>query len=512
MTAAAAPLPRPDDSSHAYHLRIAAFVEERRDCVPCRHVLAVMGFFCVLILYAIKVNLSVAIVAMVPQTPQSARDASAGDAVPMAIINGSEVFQWDESTQGLVLSAYYYGYVCTQLLGGVVAARCGGKVVVGPAMALAGALACLSPLALRTGGLIPFIITRVLQGAASGVVFPALHSLFSLWFPPTERTLFAGLTFASIHLGTVVGMALSGWLVTLGGWPLPFYVIGALGLLFLPPWAILIYDRPEAHPRISHHESQFLRRTLIVAASNPRRKVPWCAILSSPVVWAVTSVHTGYAWVLFTFVSGLPTYMSNILHFDIQKSAWMSSLPYLLQWASSSASGVASQWVRKRRLLGHLTTYRIMNGTFLLGSAACMLAITQLGSSHDSTVAMLCLYGVLGGAFFGGSYLNHLDIAVNHAGVLSGINQTMTAATGVLAPLVIGQVTQGQQTVARWNIIFYVAMAVSIGAYSIFHIFGSVDEQPWNHTDESDHSTTKQRRDSKGGDCDKEVSSQGPQP
>jgi MFS family permease len=76
-------------------------------------------------------------------------------------------FSWSMETQGHILASYYYGYVATQLLGGYAAARWGGKVVVGPAVAATGVLSVMSPAAARRGGPWALIAVRVLQGACS---------------------------------------------------------------------------------------------------------------------------------------------------------------------------------------------------------------------------------------------------------------------------------------------------------------------------------------------------------
>ena len=40
-------------------------------------------------------------------------------------------FYWDSVQQGYILGGFSYGYVCTQLLGGILAERYGGKWVIG---------------------------------------------------------------------------------------------------------------------------------------------------------------------------------------------------------------------------------------------------------------------------------------------------------------------------------------------------------------------------------------------
>lgn len=38
-------------------------------------------------------------------------------------------FDYDSKQQGLLLSSFFYGYACTQFIGGIVAARYGGHIV-----------------------------------------------------------------------------------------------------------------------------------------------------------------------------------------------------------------------------------------------------------------------------------------------------------------------------------------------------------------------------------------------
>lgn len=48
--------------------------------------------------------------------------------------NGSyyyeQEFDWDSKQQGLVLSSFFYGYACTQFIGGIMAAKFGGHIVI----------------------------------------------------------------------------------------------------------------------------------------------------------------------------------------------------------------------------------------------------------------------------------------------------------------------------------------------------------------------------------------------
>ena len=55
------------------------------------------------------------------------------------------------------------------------------------------------------------------------------------------------------------------------------------------------------------------------------RSVPWKSILTSVPVWAVLVTQCGIAWLFYTQLTELPTYMNNILQFDIKQVSIYSS-------------------------------------------------------------------------------------------------------------------------------------------------------------------------------------------
>ncbi|KAE8737697.1 hypothetical protein FOCC_FOCC016836 [Frankliniella occidentalis] len=60
-------------------------------------------------------------------------------------------------------------------------------------------------------------------------------------------------------------MPLSGVLCDLDfldGWPLAFYVFGALGVLWYIPWHFCVFDTPAQHPRIDPRERSYIESAL----------------------------------------------------------------------------------------------------------------------------------------------------------------------------------------------------------------------------------------------------------
>ena len=86
-----------------------------------RYFVVLMAFLGLFNVYALRVNLSVAIVAMTENRTIHHDDGS---------LSYAQDFPWDSKQKGLVLSSFFYGYLLTQIAGGVLAAKIGGNLVI----------------------------------------------------------------------------------------------------------------------------------------------------------------------------------------------------------------------------------------------------------------------------------------------------------------------------------------------------------------------------------------------
>ena len=86
----------------------------------------------------------------------------------------------------MILGAFFYGYILTQIPGGILAGKYGGKWLFGIGLFMTALLTLLTPVA-ANWGTVPFIILRVLEGLFEGVTFPAMHAMMAKWIPNEER-------------------------------------------------------------------------------------------------------------------------------------------------------------------------------------------------------------------------------------------------------------------------------------------------------------------------------------
>ncbi|KAH8357456.1 hypothetical protein KR084_006258 [Drosophila pseudotakahashii] len=492
--------------------------EENHGCGPkTRHIFGLMGFLGFAVVYAMRVNLSVAIVAMVNQTAIPHSNSSVIDTdtcpLPEPHHNGSDPnpqkegeFVWDEATQGLVLGSFFYGYVLTQVPGGRMAELYGGKKIYGYGVLVTAIFTLITPFAAHWD-LPLLVLVRILEGMGEGVTYPAMHAMLAHWIPPLERNKFAAIVYAGSNIGTVISMPLAGWLCSLdflGGWPSAFYIFGLLGILWFVAWMYLVYDKPSDHPRISLSEREYIERSLqaqrltsqdlaepeedeegqdqdgVNLRRPPEEPIPWTSLLTSVPLWAILLTQCGQGWAFYTQLTELPTYMSNILHFDIQSNALLNAVPYLTSWFVGIACSALADWMLARRYISLVNSYKLWNTVASVVPSLGLIGIIYVGCDWVWVTFMLAGVGSFGGAVYAGNQMNHIALSPRYAGTMYGITNSAANICGFLAPYVIGLIINHRETLTQWHVVFWLAAGLNIAGNFIYLIFASAEEQSWS--------------------------------
>ncbi|CAG2174536.1 unnamed protein product [Oppiella nova] len=197
------------------------------------------------VMYMTRVNINVAIVDMVISVPQnSANDplknisSLHSDECPADVVSDGKVsivgvFDWSPPTQGIVLGAFYYGYVWPQIIGGRLSELYGAKYMIGTSIFISGFINLLTPFIIHWHFYL-FIASRVVLGLVQGILFPSFMVLMSKWIPPEEHSTFIPWLDVGCTVGTIVCSAGAGHLIenkVMGGWPSVFYISGVVAIL-----------------------------------------------------------------------------------------------------------------------------------------------------------------------------------------------------------------------------------------------------------------------------------------
>ncbi|XP_077343508.1 sialin [Lithobates pipiens] len=451
-------------------------------CCSARYNLAVLALFGFFMVYALRVNLSVALVGMINSTSHEQENRSANvcpdhTAHPGVPHNSTgKTYNWDADTQGWILGSFFYGYIITQIPGGYIAGKFGGKLLMGFGILGTAVFTLLTPVAANLGAGY-LIAVRALEGLGEGVTFPAMHAMWASWAPPLERSRLLSLSYAGAQLGTVVSLPLSGLICYYLDWVYVFYIFGTLGVFWFILWCLFVSDNPQTHPSISDPEKEYILSSLKNELSK-NKDVPVCAMLKSLPLWAIIVAHFSYNWTFYTLLTLLPTYMKEILRFNTQENGFLSALPYFGCWLCMVLTGYIADFMRERLNFSTVAVRKTFNTLGMIGPAGFLLAAGYTGCNYTLAVVFLTLSTTLGGMSIAGYSINHLDIAPSFAGLLLGITNSFATIPGMIGP-VIAKILTHENTVEQWQIVFYIAAAINLFGALFFAAFASGTVQDW---------------------------------
>ncbi|KAM8779028.1 sialin isoform 3-T3 [Rhynchonycteris naso] len=393
-------------------------------------------------------------------------------------------YQWDAETQGWILGSFFYGYIITQIPGGYVASRVGGKLLLGCGILGTAVFTLFTPMAADVG-VGALVVLRALEGLGEGVTFPAMHAMWSSWAPPLERSKLLSISYAGAQLGTVISLPLSGIICFYMNWTYVFYFFGVVGIIWFVLWIWLVSDTPETHKTISHQEREYILSSLKNQLSS-QKSVPWIPILKSLPLWAIVVAHFSYNWSFYTLLTLLPTYMKEILRFNVQENGILSAVPYFGCWLCMILSGQAADHLRAKWNFSTICVRRIFSLIGMIGPAVFLVAAGFIGCDYYLAVAFLTISTTLGGFCSSGFSINHLDIAPSYAGILLGITNTFATIPGMVGPVIAKSLTP-ENTITEWQTVFWIAAAINVFGAIFFTLFGKGEVQNWALDDHNGH-------------------------
>ncbi|XP_047985933.1 vesicular glutamate transporter 1 isoform X2 [Leguminivora glycinivorella] len=433
-----------------------------------RLIVALLAFFGFFNVYALRVNLSVAVVAMT-------------EPVETKLENGTVVFipefDWSSQTKGLVLSSFFYGYLITQLPGGWLAAKIGGNRMFAIGIGATSLLTLFTPPLAHTSTSL-LIAVRVVEGLFEGVTYPCIHAVWSRWAPSEERARLATFAFSGSYAGTVVSMPLCSLLAHYTGWPGIFYVFGIMGLVWTTVWWLVVKESPEKDPRISPAELKYIQDSRgTQAIEGSKIKHPWRAMLTSGPVWAIVMAHFSENWGFYTLLTFLPTFMQDVFKFETSATGWLSAVPYLAMAIVLQVAGHLADWVLAKGLMSRTNVRKLFNcGAFLAQTIFTVAA--SYASSVVGCVVYLTIAVGLGGFAWSGFSVNHLDIAPPHASVLMGLSNTVATLPGIISPPLAGSIVT-DKTAEQWRVVFFISSAIYLLGAVVYGVLCSAERQPW---------------------------------
>ncbi|VEU37428.1 unnamed protein product [Pseudo-nitzschia multistriata] len=394
------------------------------------------------------------------------------------------LFLPDPADRGIVLSAFFYGYILTQIPAGHLASRIGVKSVLGVGVVVFTVFDCSTIFASRSIGLL--VVVRACMGCGEGVVMPSLHRFAAAWFPSQERSTLVAVISSGTDLGTIFALLFSPWIirVTGGNWRVVFVFFGALSALWLFPYVRYVTSMPEDHDRISAEEQALITSTRRSNHSGPRRggtnPVLWRTLLTNRSLWVIYAAHFAFNYSWYVLLGWLPTYIHDHLGLDLSQHPLAAALPYICGYVGLLVWGRVSD----RLLARGIRIVHVRRGMNSIGSFVPALCLYLLRYAQKPGVAI----GLLSCALFTGRactlgfWVNMIDVGPDYAGEIMGLSNTIGTIPGIAGNLITGYILKHTQS---WTIVFSVAALTSVSGGIVF-AFGSTDRNVFEDPSSSD--------------------------
>jgi len=337
---------------------------------------------------------------------------------------------------GVLLSAFYYGYVVLMTPAGWLAERYGAQLI------LAIGIVVWSAATLLTGfatGFLTLLGLRLLLGVGESAAFPCASKLLAQTVEVQHLGVANGVMTFGYQLGPAVGTLLGGLLMAKLGWRPVFILFGCASLLWLWPWRRAVIAQPARAETASQSQPSFSR------------------ILKQRALWgAAIGLFSGnYSY--YFILAWLPFYLVKARGFSIDAMAWTASWAYLLNALSALLMGwLTDRWIRAGQSPN--LVYKGVMAVYHVGGIACFAGMVLL-PSIGSVIALLVfeiMTGLCSPAIFA---IPQIIAGPNAAGRWVGVQNTAGGMAGLVAPAVTGILVD--QT-GHFGLAFAIAAAVNL--------------------------------------------------
>ena len=314
------------------------------------------------------------------------------------------------SQLGILLSAFFWTYACTQILAGWLVDRFEvkwvfaiGFFVWSAATAFTGMLHAFTAL----------LAIRVVLGIGESVAYPAYTKIFASHFVESQRGLANSIVGAGQALGPALGILFGGTLVARFGWRPFFITLGLVSLLWLLPWF------------------RWMPRTASHGALHMKQGPGLSEIIRQRSAWGTWIGHFCSNYFLYFLLTWLPFYLVSERHFSVDGMAKVGGSTFLMAALSTLICGrLSDRWIsagasatRVRKTF--VVLGMICNGLFMAGCAvapqkALVVLLLLAGASFGLVSSNMCAMSqTLAGAHAAGRWMGAQNFVANLSGAVA---------------------------------------------------------------------------------------------
>lgn len=350
---------------------------------------------------------------------------------------------WTEVQKGYFLGSFYGGYIVSQIPGGLLARRYGGKLVLLGGTVLPMAMVALTPVVARHGSFGALLAVRFTWGLFEGVCYPSLLELLQNWSLPHERARQCTVTYIGQACGSILALLMTPSISSRYGWAAPYYAYALVGVAWSLVWGVYASNGPRSHRWIKAAEVE--RYPAAGALSRAAPALPplrvWRALLRSPSLWSIISANFTTNFVMYVLLSYIPTYFKYEFDVDTKadpvKSGYLSAIPFVAMMALAPAASIGADVLLRRGATRPRVRRDFQAASYVV--SAVFLVLLMFAAPSMAVAEVWLSASVAGLALHSSGYVAHtVDVGGVYAATINSMSNTAGTLPGVIAVPVAG--------------------------------------------------------------------------
>jgi len=333
-----------------------------------------------------------------------------------------------KSGWGWVIGAFLLSYGIFEIPTGALGDRIGQRQVLARIVVWWSAFTMLTGVATNFYAL---VATRFLFGAGEAGAYPNASGCISRWFPLGERAWAQGLVWGASRVGGALTPLAVGPLILVLPWQAPFFLFGALGLVWAVAWVVWFRDDPAQHASMTKEELVEIGHH----AHMSHRGIPWWPLVRCLRLWQIMAMYWFYVFGAIFFMFALKQYLTDGRGLSGSQANICVSLAFAMGALGNFVGGWMSDRLSKR--------YGLWIGRSVVGATSLTLtgllllqAAYASGKLLPAAILIVC-FGVMDG-MLPASWAICVDVGKRYSGAVSGAMNMAGQAAGYVSSVAYG--------------------------------------------------------------------------
>lgn len=368
------------------------------------------------------------------------------------------------TSTGVLLSAFFWGYVITQIPGGWLSSRFGAKPII------VGCLLGVCATGLLTGIVEDYrllLVVRFLMGLFEGVIWPSFAVVIMRWFPARERSRAVNLAQYVLPLSSALMAPIAGWMIASFGWKAMFILQAAPVLLLALGWIVLGSSTPEQDRRLSARE-----RDLILASRERDTGQPsgLGAVFASPLLWSLCCAYFLWMTGFYGFGLWLPTLIRQLSAEGVGSVALLTALPFAAAVVGLYVNATLADHARHSRAWHFIVPLAVGGGAMLLQNGLHPGLLVSMVLLVITGVSLISGIGVWWAWALG-------MVPRNQVGPAAGMINFLGNFGGIVGPIVVGMAAGPNGAIGgSFHVVGYALLGSALLNLVIWRLSGSRSE------------------------------------